>query len=89
MQIKKNLILADEKGNKFFLVIMIFLMRAAFCSAKSPLERLQAKIKKKKDKIIITFQSKSFLQKNVRSMVGCLKYVGEYKCSQKIKSVLN
>ena len=46
-------------------------------------------IKKKKDKITILFESKSFLQKQVRSMVGCLKYVGEKKWRpEKIKSVL-
>ena len=33
----------------------------------------------KNNKIEIEFQSKSFLQKQVRSMVGCLKYVGEKK----------
>ncbi len=34
-------------------------------------------------KIIIIFKSKSFLQKQVRSMVGCLKFVGEGKWSLK------
>ena len=33
------------------------------------------------DKIIIEFRSQSFLQQQVRSMVGCLKYVGEKKWS--------
>ena len=50
-----------------------------------------AKIQKKGNKIFISFKSKSFLQKQVRSMVGCLKYVGEkkwspYKINQIIKS---
>ena len=35
------------------------------------------KVKSSKDKIIIEFKSQSFLQQQVRSMVGCLKYVGE------------
>ena len=35
--------------------------------------------KKNKNKIIFTFQSKSFLQQQVRSMVGSLKYLGEGK----------
>ena len=80
-----------RKGINFFLGYHDFSsMRAASCSAKSPFRTVtKAKIKKKKDKIIITFESKSFLQKQVRSMVGCLKYVGEYKWKpEKIKSVL-
>ena len=36
-------------------------------------------IKKSKEKIVLTFISKSFLQNQVRSMVGCLKYLGENK----------
>ena len=41
------------------------------------------KIVSTKNKIIIEFQSQSFLQKQVRSMVGCLKYLGEKKWSLK------
>ena len=41
------------------------------------------KIKSKKDKIDIEFRSQSFLQQQVRSMVGCLKYLGEKKWSLK------
>ena len=37
------------------------------------------KVKKHKDLILIEFKSKSFLQQQVRSMVGCLKYLGEKK----------
>jgi len=36
-------------------------------------------IKKNKDKITLKFVSKSFLQNQVRSMVGCIKYLGEGK----------
>jgi tRNA pseudouridine38-40 synthase len=39
------------------------------------------KIKSSKNKIEIEFRSQSFLQKQVRSMVGCLKYLGEKKWS--------
>ena len=39
------------------------------------------KIKKKGDKIFIRFSSKSFLQNQVRSMVGCLKYLSTDKWS--------
>ena len=54
--------------------------RSSSCSAKDPVKTiLHASIKKKGNKILIKFISKSFLQKQVRSMVGCLKYVGESK----------
>ena len=47
------------------------------------------KIKSKNNKIEIEFQSQSFLQQQVRSMVGCLKYVGEKKWTlKKFKSVM-
>ena len=56
--------------------------RASSCQAKSPIKTIKkATLKKNKKKIIITFTSKSFLQKQVRSMVGCLKYLGEEKWS--------
>ena len=41
------------------------------------------KIKSTKDKIEIQFKSQSFLQQQVRSMVGCLKYLGEKKWNLK------
>ena len=81
-----------KKGIKFFLGTHNFsAMRAASCSAKNPNRTIsRAIIKKKGDKIIITFESKSFLQKQVRSMVGCLKYVGENKWKpEKIKKVIS
>jgi len=54
--------------------------RASNCQAKSPLKTLKKPlIKKSKNKIVFTFQSKSFLQQQVRSMVGSLKYLGEGK----------
>ena len=64
--------------------------RASSCSAKSPIKTLEkVKIKKTKDKIEIVFISKSFLQQQVRSMVGCLKYLGEKKWSLlKFKDVM-
>jgi tRNA pseudouridine38-40 synthase len=56
--------------------------RAAACSAKSPTKKLNyVKIKKIGDKIFIRFSSKSFLQNQVRSMVGCLKYLSTNKWS--------
>jgi tRNA pseudouridine38-40 synthase len=64
--------------------------RSSSCSAKSPIKKItKASVKKIAEKIVITFESKSFLQKQVRSMVGCLKYVGENKWKpEKIKLVI-
>ncbi|MDC0232240.1 tRNA pseudouridine(38-40) synthase TruA, partial [Pelagibacteraceae bacterium] len=54
--------------------------RAASCGAKSPIRTMEkVLIKKNKDKIILQFTSRSFLQQQVRSMVGCIKYLGEGK----------
>ena len=45
------------------------------------------KIKKSGEKILILFKSKSFLQNQVRSMVGCLKYLSTNKWT--IKNYIN
>jgi len=65
--------------------------RASSCRAKSPIKTMKSvKIKFSKNKIQIEFQSQSYLQKQVRSMVGCLKYLGEKKWSlQKFENALN
>ena len=56
------------------------IFRASSCSAKSPIKKMYPiKITKTKDKIKIRFTSKSFLQNQVRSMVGCLKYLSTGK----------
>ena len=58
--------------------------RSSSCHAKSPIKTIKSvKIKSSKNKIEIEFKSKSFLQQQVRSMVGCLKYLGEKKWSLK------
>ena len=58
--------------------------RASSCRAKSPIKTLKlVKVKSLKNKIEIEFQSQSFLQQQVRSMVGCLKYLGEKKWTLK------
>ena len=50
--------------------------RASSCSANSPVRKInKVKIKKKGELVLIEFNSKSFLQNQVRSMVGCLKYL--------------
>ena len=67
------------EGNKDFSTF-----RASSCNSKSPIKTLEeATVKKLKTKIIIIFKSKSFLQQQVRSMVGCLKFVGEGKWNLK------
>ena len=80
-----------KKGINYYLGTHNFTaMRATSCVAKSPIRTItKAEIKKKGDKIFIIFESKTFRQKQVRSMVGCLKYVGENKWKpEKIKSVI-
>ena len=92
-QIKKKLnFISMKKGIKFLIGTHDFTsMRASSCTAKSPIKTItKAEIKKKKDQLILKFESKSFLQKQVRSMVGCLKYIGENKWEPaKIKYVIN
>ena len=54
--------------------------RAASCSAKSPIKKMYPiKINKKNDMIKIKIISKSFLQNQVRSMVGSLIYLSTGK----------
>ena len=58
--------------------------RASTCRAKSPVKTMKSvRIRSNNNKIDIEFQSQSFLQQQVRSMVGCLKYVGEKKWTLK------
>ena len=74
-----------EKGAKKLIGTKDFsTFRASTCRAKSPIKTLeQVKVKSSKKKIEIEFKSQSFLQQQVRSMVGCLKYLGEKKWSLK------
>jgi tRNA pseudouridine38-40 synthase len=54
--------------------------RASNCSSKSPIRTINKIIViKSKNQIKLKFKSKSFLKNQVRSMVGCLKYLGEKK----------
>ena len=58
--------------------------RASSCHAKSPIKTIKSiKIRSSQNKIEIEFQSQSFLQQQVRSMVGCLKYLGEKRWTLK------
>ena len=59
--------------------------RSSSCHAKSPIKTIKSiKVKSSKNKIEIVFNSQSFLQQQVRSMVGCLKYLGEKKWDLKM-----
>ena len=54
--------------------------RASNCNAKSPIRTInKIIITKSQNRITLKFKSKSFLKNQVRSMVGCLKYLGEKK----------
>jgi len=54
--------------------------RASNCSAKSPVRTInEIIVSRSKNRIKLKFKSKSFLKNQVRSMVGCLKYLGEKK----------
>ena len=58
------------------------IFRASTCYAKSPIKKLlPIKVSKTNSKIKIRFSSKSFLQHQVRSMAGSLKYLSTGKWS--------
>ena len=58
--------------------------RASNCYSESPIRTIKKiNIKRINKKVVIQFKSRSFLRNQVRSMVGCLKYLGEKKWSLK------
>ncbi len=80
--VKKKLnIQLMKKAIKLFLGTHNFnAFRSSSCGAKSPIKTIEkSTIIKKGNKITIVFSSRSFLQQQVRSMVGCLKFIGEGK----------
>ena len=79
---KINLILM-KKGAKVLEGVHDYsTFRSSKCSAKSPIKKIHPiKIIKKNDIITIKISSKSFLQNQVRSMIGCLKYLSTNKWS--------
>ena len=79
--VKKKLDIENmKKGAKVLIGTHNFTtFRASTCQAKSPIKNLKILIKKNKDKIVLVFKSQSFLQQQVRSMVGSLKFLGEGK----------
>ncbi len=78
---KKLDVKAMKKGAKLLLGTHDFsTFRASSCGAKSPIKTMEnISIKKNKDKITLKFTSRSFLQQQVRSMVGSIKYLGDGK----------
>jgi tRNA pseudouridine38-40 synthase len=74
-----------KKGAKKLLGTKDFsTFRSSSCNAKSPIRTMKSiKIKSIKGRIEIQFKSQSFLQQQVRSMVGCLKYLAEKKWNLK------
>ncbi len=84
--IKKKINIENlKKGAKFLIGKRDFsTFRASTCSTKSSIRTIEkVNIQKKKNQISIEFKSRSFLQTQVRSMVGCLKYLGEGKWDYK------
>ncbi len=72
-----------KKGANMFLGTHDFsTFRSASCSAKSPKKKINSiVVRKNNDTIIIKISSKSFLQNQVRSMVGSLQYLSTGKWS--------
>ena len=70
-----------KKGSKKLIGTHDFsTFRSSNCGAKSPIRTInEIIVSKSKNQIKLKFKSKSFLKNQVRSMVGCLKYLGEKK----------
>ena len=84
-------LIAMKKGAKKLIGTKDFsTFRSSSCSAKTPVRTIKSiKFLTKKDIIEIEIKAQSFLQNQVRSMVGCLKYVGEDKWSiQKFDKII-
>ena len=77
---KLDLKLIKKGANKLIGTHNFSTFRASNCNSKSPIKTIyKIKIAKNQSVIKINFVSKSFLKSQVRSMVGCLKYLGEKK----------
>ena len=87
---KLDLVMMKKGAKKLIGTKDFSTFRASSCRAKSPIKTMKfVKIKSSKNKIEIEFRSRSFLQQQVRSMVGCLKYLGENKWTlKKFESVM-
>jgi len=89
--IKKLNLAMMKKGAKKLIGTKDFsTFRSSSCSAKTPVRTIKSiKFLTKKDIIEIEIKAQSFLQNQVRSMIGCLKYIGEGKWSiQKFEKII-
>ncbi len=79
--IKKLNLAMMKKGAKKLIGTKDFsTFRSSSCSAKTPVRTIKSiKFLTKKDIIEIEIKAQSFLQNQVRSMIGCLRYIGEGK----------
>ena len=81
---KLNLKLMKKGAKKLLGTHDFSTFRASNCYSESPIRTMKKiNIKRINKKVVIQFKSKSFLRNQVRSMVGCLKYLGEKKWSLK------
>jgi len=77
---KLDIKLLEEGAKKLIGTHDFSTYRASNCYANSPIKKIKRiTIKNTTEKIEIEFRSKSFLRNQVRSMVGCLKYLAEKK----------
>jgi len=84
IKVKLNLNLMKKGAKKLIGTFNYSTFRSSSCGAKSPVRTIKNfTISKVKETIKIRIKSKSFLQQQVRSMVGCLKYLGEEKWNMK------
>jgi len=89
--IKKLNLATMKKGAKKLIGTKDFsTFRSSSCSAKTPMRTIKSiKFLAEKDIIKIEIKAKSFIQNQVRSMVGCLKYIGENKWTlQKFEKII-
>ncbi len=79
--IKKLNLAMMKKGAKKLIGTKDFsTFRSSSCSAKTPIRTIKSiKFLIKQDIIEIEIKAQSFLQNQVRSMIGCLRYIGEGK----------
>ena len=87
---KLNLVMMKKGAKKLIGTKDFSTFRSSSCSAKTPVRTIKSiKFLTKKDIIEIEIKAQSFLQNQVRSMIGCLKYIGEGKWSiQKFEKII-
>ena len=79
-----DVILMKEGAKKLLGTKDFSTFRSSSCNAKNPIRTMKSiKIKSIRGRIELQFKSQSFLQQQVRSMVGCLKYLASKKWTLK------